>query len=228
MTRKRIVVYGAGGHGKLVADVLIAQGHSIDGFVDDNPSRSGQIVLGLPVALSQSLWQHAAQQPFSVVLGVGNNRARKKIAERCAEAGIEILTVIHPTAMISKTASIGVGTAIMAGVVVNPDAHIGPGVILNSGAVVEHDVVLGPYAHISTNAALGGGSAVGELSVVGVGASMRPLARVGAAAIVGAGSVVIGDVPDGVVARGVPARVVREVSDPKEKTRTMAAQARGK
>jgi sugar O-acyltransferase (sialic acid O-acetyltransferase NeuD family) len=227
MTHKRIVVYGAGGHGKLVGDVLLARGQQIDSFVDDNPSRAGQTVLGVPVISSQSFWQEAAQQPAAVVLGVGNNWARKKIAERCANAGIQILTVIHPTAIISKTASIGDGTAIMAGVVVNPDAQLGRGVILNSGAVVEHDVVLGAYAHISTNVALGGESTVGEFSVLGVGAAMRPLARVGAGSIVGAGSVVISDVPDGVVAVGVPARVVRAMSDSKEKTKTMTAQGRG-
>src|SRR5215467_12967345 len=164
MTPKRTVIYGAGGHGKLVADVVLARGQQIEAFVDDNSSRAGQTMLSLPVLSSQSLWQEAAQQPVAVVLGVGNNMARKKIAERCLAAGIEILTVIHPTAIISKTALIGAGTAIMAGVVVNPDAQLGPGVILNSGAVVEHDVVLGAYAHISTNAALGGGSRVGDFS----------------------------------------------------------------
>jgi len=224
MTYKRIVVYGAGGHGKLVGDVLLAQGQKVDSFVDDDSSRAGQIILGAPVLSSQKLWQQAAQQQIAIVLGVGNNRARKKIAERCADAAIEIMTVIHPTAIISCTASIGLGTAIMAGAVVNPDAQLGPGVILNSGAVVEHDVVLGAYAHISTNVALGGGAVVGDFSVLGVGAAMRPLARVGAASIVGAGSVVISDIPDGVVAVGVPARVIRSVSQLTEKT--MSAQGR--
>src|SRR5262244_3602916 len=113
MTRKRIVIYGAGGHGKLVADVLLAQGKRIDCFVDDNSPSLSETVLDFPVYSSSSLWR-AGPESTAIVLGVGNNWARKKIAERCTQAGLEILTVIHPTAIISRRVSIGLGTAIMA------------------------------------------------------------------------------------------------------------------
>ena len=225
MTKKNVLIYGAGGHGKLVADVLLARNQIIRGFVDDDPANAGSSVLGMNVFTSDWLWQQAQEGGISIVLGVGNNRARKAISERCQLAGMEILTVIHPTAVISASAQIGAGTAVMAGVVVNPQAKIGAGVILNSGAVVEHDVVLGEYSHVSTNVAMGGSARLGDFSMLGVGASVRPGARIGAGSIVGAGSVVIEDIPDNVVAVGVPARVIR--SNAANGTKTMSTKGIG-
>jgi len=218
MIRKNILIYGAGGHGKLVADVMLARNQLLEGFVDDNPSNSGPTVLGLNVFTAEWLWQQPDQRDISIVLGVGNNRARKAIAERCRSAGMEILTVIHPTAVVASSAQIGSGTAIMAGVVVNPEAKIGAGVILNSGAIVEHDVVLGDYSHVSTNVAMGGNSKLGDYSMLGVGAAVKPGARVGTGSIIGAGSVVAQDIPDEVVAVGVPARVIRSLAHGNQKT----------
>jgi len=218
MIPKNILIYGAGGHGKLVADVLLARNELLEGFVDDNPATSGSTILGLNVFTTEWLWQQPDQRDISIVLGVGNNRARKAIAERCRSAGMEILTVIHPTAVIAASAHIGEGAAIMAAVVVNPEAKIGTGVILNSGAVVEHDVVLGEYSHVSTNVAMGGNARLGDYSMLGVGAAMKPGARVGADTIVGAGSVVVQDIPGGVVAVGVPARVIRSLAAENPKT----------
>ena len=209
MTPAPVFVYGSGGHGKLVAGALLERGERPAGFVDDDPGNAGRQVLGLPVYSREWFVDLAARQPVAIALGVGNNWARQAIAERSAAAGMEIVTVIHPSAILAASATVGRGTAVLAGVVINPEARIGAGVILNSGAVIEHDVVLGDYCHISTNVALGGAARVGTLSLVGVGASLRPGVSVGCGSIVGVGSAVVNDIPDGVVAVGVPARVVR-------------------
>jgi sugar O-acyltransferase (sialic acid O-acetyltransferase NeuD family) len=212
MVRKNILIYGAGGHGKLVADALLSHNQLVEAFVDDDPAAIGSRVMGIPVLSSEWLYRQPRSRDISVVLGIGNNRSRERIAEKCQAAGMQVLTVIHPSAVISRSAEIGIGCAILAGVVVNPEARIGAGVIVNSGAVVEHEVVLGDYSHVSTNVAIGGNATVGKFSMLGVGSAMRPGTHVGAGSIVGAGSVVIKDIPDEVVAVGVPARVIRSLA----------------
>lgn len=211
MTRKSILVYGAGGHGKCVADVLLARNSSeFKGFVDDSPSAIGGRVLGRPVFTREWFQQQCAEAgKIAIVLGIGNNWVRNAIAESCVAAGVEILTVVHPSATISNSAQIGSGSAILAGAMIGPDALVGRGAIINSGAAVEHDVKLGDYSHVSTNVAMGGAASLGDFSMLGVGSVVRPRALVGKGSIVGAGSVVIGDLPAGVVAYGVPARIIR-------------------
>jgi sugar O-acyltransferase (sialic acid O-acetyltransferase NeuD family) len=212
MSPKNVFIYGAGGHGKLVADALLSQNQAIEAFVDDNPALAHSRVMGLPVLSSEWFYRQPSRRDVFVALGVGNNRTRERIAQSCRAAGMQIITVIHPSAVISRSAEIGEGTVILAGVVVNPEARIGAGVILNSGAVVEHEVVLGDYSHVSTNVAIGGNAMLGRFSMLGVGAAMRPGARVGEGSVVGAGAVVIRNIPENVVAVGVPARVLRSLT----------------
>lgn len=216
MTWSQLYVYGASGHGKVVADILqCADAPSLVGFIDDRERMVGIKVLGIPVVGTfQYLQSQADHRMMGVALGIGDNPARKKVAERCQALGIQLATAIHPGATIASSATVGSGTVVMAGATVNPDARIGEGVIVNTGAVVEHDVVVGDYAHLSPNAATGGGAALGALSHLGLGAAILPLVRVGSASIVGAGAVVNRDLPDGVVAMGVPARIHRKLDIP--------------
>ena len=206
-----LYVYGAGGHGKVVADLLLAAGpERLSGFIDDGVP-PGSLVLGHPVHGPWAwLTSRAAHGPVAIVLGIGDNEVRARIAR--AVAGIvEVLTVVHPRAIVAPSAALGWGAVIMAGAVVNPDARIGEGVIVNTGAVVEHDVVVGTYAHVSSRAALGGGSELGPYAHLGLGGVLLPGVRVGASAIIGAGAVVTRDIPDHVIAVGVPARVLRSI-----------------
>ena len=200
-----IVVYGAGGHGKVVAEMLTAGGRTVEGFLDDNSSLRGSSVLGLPVYLAEEwLRAHPGTQ---VALGVGNNVAREHVATRVRHSGSRILTVIHPASIVARSARIGEGAAIMPAAVVNPESEIGEGVIINTGAIVEHDVRVGRYAHLSPNSAAGGGAQIGPYTHIGMGASLLPLKKVGASCVVGAGAVVISDIPDGQIAYGVPAKL---------------------
>ena len=204
----RIVVYGAGGHGKVVADILLAGGQRPAGFVDDDPKTHGQQRLGLPVLGGfEWLQKQAAAGPVEVVLGIGGNQARQTVARRCLEAGVKLQVAVHPSATVAASARLGQGTVVMAGVVVNADAQAGEGVILNTGAVIEHDVVIGDYAHVSPNSTMGGAARLGVLSQLGIGAVVLPGVAVGSRTVVGGGAVVIRDLPDGVVAVGVPAAV---------------------
>jgi len=211
MTWSRLFVYGASGHGKVVADILLRSNTaSFEGFIDDCESLVGTQLLDLPVVgTGRYLQEQAAKHNVAIALGIGDNTIRQKISERCQVLGIQLATAIHPKAVVAPSATIGIGTVVMAGAAINPDARIGAGVIVNTGAVVEHDVVIGDYAHLSPNAATGGGSSLGALSHLGLGAVILPLVSVGSSTIVGAGAVVNRDLPGGVVAVGVPARVHR-------------------
>ncbi|HWC76264.1 MAG TPA: acetyltransferase [Blastocatellia bacterium] len=208
MTERRVFVYGAGGHGKVVADIVLTSGAGeLAGFIDDAPDAQGSTVLGFPVVARDLVYREAVTREIAIALGIGDNATRQKIVERCLARGLEILTAIHPTASVSGSATLGAGTVVMAGAVINPCAAVGIAAIINSGAVVEHDVVVGDYAHVSPKAALGGAARLGSMSHLGLGAVVLPGIAIGESTVVGAGSVVIRDLPDRVVAMGVPARV---------------------
>ena len=206
-----IVVYGAGGHGKVVADILCSMGLAEQwiGYLDDSAT-VGTIIMGKPV-LGGFDWLTQNEPKAAVALGIGSNSARQKVANRCKELGLELFVAIHSTAYVSRFAKIAAGTVVMAKAAVNPEAQIGEGVIVNTAAVIEHDVVLGDYSHVSPNAAFGGAASLGALSHLGVGVSVLPCIRVGARSTVGAGAVVNRDLPDDVVAVGVPARIIRRL-----------------
>jgi sugar O-acyltransferase (sialic acid O-acetyltransferase NeuD family) len=202
----RVVVFGGGGHGKVVCDILLAAGARVEGFIDDQPKTE---VLGLPVLGARAwLLEHPR---YHVALGVGDNARRATIAAFCETNNLVLTTAIHPRATVASSARIGAGAAIMAGAIINPDAILGAGVIVNTGAVVEHDNHIGAFAHISPNAALGGNVRIGDGAHIGIGATVLPGVCVGDGTVVGGGAVVVRDLPAHVVARGVPARVARRL-----------------
>jgi sugar O-acyltransferase (sialic acid O-acetyltransferase NeuD family) len=209
-----LLIVGAGGHAKVVADILLSQGANIIGFLDDDPSTWGGTRLGLPVL--GGIDSYAGYSPDGLVMGVGSNMARKQVVERLGgEAGGLWRNAIHPKATVANSVRLGVGIVVAARAVVNPDSVLGDHVIINTGAIVDHDCTIGTYAHIAPGARLAGGVRVGEGTLIGIGASVIPLRALGGWAIVGAGAVVIDDIPDGVTAKGVPARWER-ASDRKE------------
>lgn len=208
----KVFVYGARGHGKVVADILLASGHhEVKGFIDDDESLSGSTVMGFQViGGAERLRWEATNGNVGVALGVGDNGTRQKLAELCKSLGAQIVTAIHPSATVSKSAHLQQGTVVMAGAVINPCAELGFGVIVNSGAVIEHDVLIGDYAHVSPNAVMGGESRLGTLSHLGLGAVILPRVAVGSRTVIGAGAVVTHEMPDDIIAVGVPARVRRK------------------
>jgi sugar O-acyltransferase (sialic acid O-acetyltransferase NeuD family) len=203
-----LVVFGAGGHGKVVADAALCAGLGpVAGFVAEGPAPDvgplGLRFLGGPAWLERE----ALERRCAVVLGVGDNAARERIADECIARGIALVTVVHPSAVVAVSALLEAGCVVLARAVVNPDASVGAGAIVNSGAIVEHDVRVGAFAHLSPGVSTGGRARIGERAHVGVGAVVLPGIAVGSDTIVGAGAVVTRDLAEGVVAWGVPARV---------------------
>lgn len=211
MTIQKLFIYGAGGHGKVVGDILVVRKDpNFAGFIDDKVELQGTSVLGFRVWGDGHWLEREVQKgAVAVALGVADNSVRQKMASQFLAWGAELATVIHPAASISSSARLGPGTVVMAQAVINPNAEVGRGVIVNSAAVVEHDVKVGDFAHISPNATMGGVSRLGALSHLGIGAIVIHCVSIGARAVVGAGAVVVRDIPDNVVAFGVPARVHR-------------------
>lgn len=195
-----MIVFGASGHGKVVLDLLQAQGRRVERFVDDHPTTDA--VLGVPVTGNDL---PEADDQFEAVIAIGSNRVRQLIDARHRLAWV---TGVHPTAAVSPFAEVGEGTVVMAQAAINPSARVGRHCIVNTGVVVEHDCVIGDFAHISPGAALAGNVTVGEGTHVGTGASVIPGVTIGAWATVGAGAVVIRDVPDGATVVGNPARTL--------------------
>lgn len=206
------IVYGASGHGKVVADILQSCGVEVEGFVDDDPLRNLEALNLRVLGDGQWLAERAAHEQVALALGIGDNFARRKIAERFAITNVRLLTAIHPSATVASSAKISPGTVIMPHAVVNAGALIGRGTIINTGAIVEHDCAVGNFVHLSPKVAIGGHVQVGDLSWLGIGSTVIPNIRVGMGSIVGAGATVVHDVDDWVVAIGTPARFLKELA----------------
>jgi sugar O-acyltransferase (sialic acid O-acetyltransferase NeuD family) len=208
----KILIIGAGGHGQVVADILLRmkeQDAPVDliGFLDDNAGLHNQCILSIPVLGSV---KHLSDIPHdSVIVAVGDNRRRQTIFNELLSRGEKLTIARHPRAVISPFTTIADGTMICAGVVINPATNIGCNVILNTGSTIDHHNEIGDHVHIAPGAHLGGDVCVGAGSLVGIGATVMPGRRIGEDCIIGAGALVQKDIPDGSMAIGVPARVVR-------------------
>ncbi len=204
---KSAIIYGASGHGKLVADILRACGIEVEGFVDDDPARTASPMLGD----GKWLAQEAARRPLVVALGIGDNFDRHTVMERIAGDNVHLFTAVHPSATVAPSAKLAPGVAIMPHAVVNADAVIGRGAIINTGAIVEHDCIVGQYAHLSPRTAIGGNVEIGDYAWLGIGSSVIPNLKIGRGSIIGAGATVIHDIDEWVVAVGTPTRTLKKL-----------------
>lgn len=215
MPAEPLLVWGAGGHGRVVADLVRASGGRLLGFVDGDPAKMGaEVAMGGRVLWGEeALLAHVAEHgglpggAAGVAPGVGSNVQRRRILELLGPFAAAPL--VHPFSAVSPSARLGRGTVVFAGAVVNAGAWLGEGVIVNSGAVVEHDCRVGDGVHLSPRATLCGGVEVGAWSWVCAGATVIPGVRVGERATVGAGAVVLRDVADDTTVAGCPAREIR-------------------
>jgi len=197
-----IYVLGAGGHGAVVAEIAQASGYSITGFADDK-AEQGTEVLAWRVLGGRA----AVPDGASVALGVGDNKAREDLMHYGEAHGWRIVTLAHPSAVISPSVTIGEGTVVMANATVNARASIGRGCVLNTACSVDHDCIIGDFAHIAPGARLAGTVTVGTRAMVGVGSCVHQVRTIGSDCIIGAGSVVVAHIPDGATAYGNPAKV---------------------
>ena len=204
-------LFGASGHGKVIKDILNANGIKVEAFVDDNKNVSE--CSGRPVL-------HDANGLSPMIVSIGVCRIRKMIVERIKACNPRVVfgTAIHPSAVISPSAKIGEGTVVMGGAVINADAVIGKHCIVNTGATVGHDCVVDDFCHIGPGVHISGATHVGEGTWVGVGSSVIQCLNIGKNCMIGAGSVVVKDIPDNVTAFGNPCRIRTNKQDNDMKT----------
>ncbi len=208
-----IVLYGAGGHGKVIADIIEKGGlYTIAGFLDDEKTGecAGYSILGGFDAVPRLLDADIRL----VIVGIGHNETRLALQDRLTAAGMELATMMHPSVQIARGAEVGAGTVIMPGAILGPDVRIGSGCIINTGATVDHDCFLGNGVHLSPGVHVAGGVQIGDASHMGIGSVAKENVIIGARVTVGAGSVVLASLPDDCVAYGVPAKIRPEKITP--------------
>ena len=205
MTR-RLGIIGAGGHGKVAADVAQRCGWDEVVFFDDR-AESGPF--------EHAHWQvvdHPGEiesyRCNAIFVAIGNAMARQQWCERVVELALPLASLVDPGAIVSEYAQIEPGVLIVAGAVINVDSQVRRGAIVNTRASVDHDCIVGAYSHICPATALAGGVIVGERSWIGIGSQVKQSVTIGSDVMVGAGSTVLSDIPDSVTVVGTPARQI--------------------
>jgi len=206
-----LILIGAGGHGRVVLDILRAAGiHKPVGFLDADPQLAGKSIGGIPVLGGVNLLPKLkAQKIKAVIVSIGDNHSRHSYAKKVLDQGFDLLNAIHPASHVSPTARIGRNVVVAPGAVVGTDASLADSVIVNTSAVVDHECEIGFAAHICPAAALAGRVQVGSKAFIGIGCNIIQCLKIGDNAIIGAGAVVLHDVPDSATVVGVPARIIK-------------------
>ncbi len=201
---KDVVIIGAGGHAKVIADIVRKSGDNLVGFLDDSKEVGDEFFDAFILGNTDSYREYFDKE---FIIAIGNNETRQKIAEKMQS--VTFYTAIHPTAVLAEGVAIGKGSCVMANAVVNADAAIGNHCIVNTASVVEHDSRIADYVHISPAAALAGTVSVGERTHIGIGAKVKNNTDICADVTVGAGAVVVKHITEGGTYVGVPARKVK-------------------
>lgn len=209
---RHIVLFGAGGHGKVVRDI-VEKMHDFDlessvVAVYDDFVLEKMLDGTLPILNNETAFRSFIQKNGDVygLIGIGNNAIRERLS---TEYPMKYAVAVHPTAILADDVKIGEGTVVMAGAIINPGARIGRHCIINTGAIVEHDCIIGDFVHVSPGVRMAGDVKIGRMSHIGVGASIIPKIVIGENVVVGAGAVVIRDVSDMKKVVGVPAKEIR-------------------
>ena len=193
----KMYLYGASGHARVIADILHAMGVKIEAIIDDNPAMEN--LDGIEV-------RHDYRGESPMILAIGSNQVRMRLDQKL---DCEWGKAIHPTAIVSPTATVGEGTVVMHGAIIQTHAQIGRHCIINTGASVDHECRIGDYVHISPHATVCGLVEVGDGTWIGAGATVIQCVKIGKNCMIGAGSVVIHDVPDGARVAGNPAKDIQ-------------------
>jgi sugar O-acyltransferase (sialic acid O-acetyltransferase NeuD family) len=200
---KKVIIIGASGHGKVVADIIIKSGNEIAGFLDDSKT-IGEDFCGYPI-LGKSSDYYKYKNDCEFVIAIGNADVREKISNDYKD--VKWHTPIHPKSVISSIdVSIGEGTVVMANAVINSGAKIGNHCIVNTGSIVEHDNIIGDFVHVSVGSKLAGNVHVGRKTWIGIGATVKNNIEICDNCMIGAGAVVVKDIKEEGTYIGIPAK----------------------
>jgi sugar O-acyltransferase (sialic acid O-acetyltransferase NeuD family) len=202
---KSLLVLACGGHGRVVADAATECGYEEIAFLDDAHDTLTPVI-GFPVLGPLSLIEQLAASWPNAIAAVGNGATRQQLFRRLREAGYRTCSIVHPSAVVSRRASVGEGVLVAAGAVINVGAKIGDAAIVNTGARIDHDCIIGSAAHIAPGTTLSGGVTVGERAWLGTGCSVRQGITIGDDVMVGVGAAVVADLTVAGTYAGVPAR----------------------
>lgn len=211
---KRIVIVGSGAHGRMTLDTLRALGTTSEIlFVDDARDLWGTLVHGVKVVGGVEFLLAQELGDMRAVVAIGKPPLRAALAKRLADGGLHFVNVIHPSAIVSDRATLGVGNILGPQVVVEIDARVGNHCLANTGVLIAHDGAVGDAVNLSPGVLLGGRVTVGDEAFLGLGATVCPRLRIGKGAVVGAASLVTANVPDRTMVAGIPAKMVWAVND---------------
>ena len=202
---RRIVIIGASGHGKVIADIAKKNGYAEIVFLDDN--KLIKEYNGYPVVGTSEDTNQYGDSDF--IVAIGNAQIRQEIQTRLIETGRHLTTLIHPSAVVGENVSLDIGTVVMAGAVINPCTKIGKGCIINTCASVDHDCLIGNYSHISVGAHLAGTVTIGSRTWIGIGAVVSNNIKITGDCMIGAGAVVVKNISETGTYVGVPARKIK-------------------
>ena len=208
-----LLVLGAGGHGRVLAEAALASGSYTDlAFLDDRyiSSPAPHLIHGFPVIgpLSRAFDLNLLNRYPAASLGMGNSELRSSWFHSLHSNGFHLPVITHPTAWVSPSAEVGPASVVFAQSVLQANVTIGTGSIVNTASSVDHDVTLGNFVHVCPGVHLAGGVRVGDHTSIGIGSSVIQQITIGSSVIIGAGASVVSDIPDYVTAVGVPARVL--------------------
>lgn len=209
--REKVVVLGTGGHARVVIATLRALGRwEIVGLLDRQMNQTEELIEGYPILGSWNDLEKIRKQKIKHgVIAVGNNEQRERLYLLLLEERFTIPALIHPTAYVDPSSVISNGCLICMGTLIGANVRIGANTVINSGTIIEHETSVEENVHIAPGCRIAGRVAVGRNSLIGIGTSIIDRIRIGRNVTIGAGSVVVSDIPDGVVAYGVSAKVVR-------------------
>ena len=201
---KDLIIIGAGGHGRVIADIAQKLGvYETISFLDDGDAKE---TMGLPI-VGKTFDIEKYVNAGDIFVAIGNSKVRRDFIERLLAMGAKVPTLIHPSAIIGACVEIGVGTAIMAGAVINPCSKIGKGVIINTCSSIDHDCIIGDYCHIAVGVHVAGTVSLGKNVWLGAGATIKNNVNVCEDCMIGAGAVVVKDITESGTYIGVPAKM---------------------
>jgi UDP-N-acetylbacillosamine N-acetyltransferase len=209
----RILVWGSGGHALVVADALLSTGEDFFGFVDTvNVGRSEERLMDRPIFVTlEDAVRGCRGESMEIAIGFGHCAARDRLIDELDTQGVGLKTVIHKSAVVSNTALMGRGVYLGPNTVVEAKAVIGDGVIVNAASVICHESIIERAVAVCPNVVIGGKTKIGVMCWVGIGSTLIDKICIGKCSYIGAGSSVVNDLPEHVLAYGVPARVIREI-----------------